>query len=268
MQGDPKQVRYAQLFARGVECELRVNDIPVTTARPDEMKTSGFPIREYMLVGDNTAELSVGNLDGPAGKGGYSGMAKVTARIADFWEGEDLDESSGIEKAKMSPSFDEETRNPMRDQSQFTSDIGDDWAWARAPELVPAQIKANLDQLMAHLANLFAKRDAAAMIPFFEPSIRDRVKAYPVLSVDGQARMMTGMFAGADPETWQPIPFDPQRARYRLVANGRMVEARDPDGLPLIRSMTSTPDSPGEDPNYVGLHGFWGLHEGQLKVLK
>jgi hypothetical protein len=126
-EGDVEQVRYAQLFSRGVPSELRLNDIPVVTATADKMVTAGIPVRQFTVPGQNVLSLVLGDWRAAPARGGWPGLAQVTARIADFEEGAQLDEDKGIERAVLRPSFTEETPNPLMLGAPFESRIGGEW---------------------------------------------------------------------------------------------------------------------------------------------
>lgn len=261
-----EQVRYAQLYARGVACELRVNDIPVTDGAADEITTAGMPVRHLIVPGENTLGLTCRN-DGGQSVGGYSSLALVTARVADFWEGDTLNLENGSEHARLTPSFNDETPSPFGAKAPFLSRDGGDWFWAKAPVLNLQTVRPELDRFVAFIFERFAARDMGALVPFYEPAIRDRVAAYPVLSIDGQINMTRGKLATTNPETWRVLPFDPSQVVYRPCAGGRMVEALGADGLPLIRSTPLPAEDPEQSEDPVYIRNLIGLHEGQLKFL-
>jgi hypothetical protein len=267
MQIDDTKIRYMQLTCRSVACEIRVNDIPVTKASADDAKSASQPIRQYLLKGENRLDILLGDETAPPQQGGFEGSAQVSVRVADFVEGEDMGPDKGIERASLSPAIADDTPNPSRVSTVFSSAVGDGWFWSEAPLLDPVAARPQIDRAMAELAHHFAARDTAALLPFFEPAIRDRSAAYPQTTIELQVVMFNMLFDNINSKTWEAIPFDPANARYRSVADGRMIQAVGLDGLPLIRSVTTTPHNPSEDSNYVALMGCLGVHNGQLKFM-
>lgn len=266
-EGEVEQVRYAQLFSRGVASELRLNDIPVVTAEAGKMVTAGIPVRQFTVPGQNVLSLVVGDWRAAPAPGGWPGLAQVTARIADFEEGAQLDEDKGIERAVLRPVFDEKTPNPLTVGAPFESRIGGEWQWTQAPVLNPDQVRPQLDALMARIHAAFVARDMGPLIPLFEPAIRDRVAAYPVLSIDGQIRMTMARFATANPRFWEVEPLDLSRALYRPAAGGRMIEALDMDGRPLVRSKPLPPEDSEGEPRVIDFRNLIGVWNGKLAFL-
>lgn len=264
---DPEIVRYGTLFSRAVNCELRVNDIPVMAHTDDLMTEAAQPLRQYILEGDNTASLICRAPQGVTEPGGYNPIALAQARIADFREGESLSDEAGIEYARFDPVFDENAPPVLTMTTGFSSTWGGDWAWAKAAALDPVTARGPLDGFMAHVINRFAARDMDALVPLFEPAIRDKAAAYPVLSIEGLANMTRAWLADTDAETWSVLPFDPSQVEYRPAASGRLVQPMGPDGLPAIRSDWIPAKDPDERPSYVALPGLIGLHEGQLRFM-
>lgn len=266
-EGEVETVRYAQLVSRGVDVTLRLNDIPVVTGAADRMVTAGMPVRQFTVPGQNVLTLEVGDITAPAGVGGWSGLAQVTGRIADFVEGAQLELDAGTQHAILAPEFTEQTPNPLSVSAPFESRIGGEWHWTRAPVIDPVRAKPQLDAFFAGVHAAYVARDMSGLLPLFEPAIRDRVAAYPVLSIDGQIRMTGARFSTIDPETWEMEPFDPANAVYRPAAGGRMVEALDRSGRALIRSKPIPSTRAEVDPRVVEWTNLVGVWNGQLAVL-
>ncbi|MBM7069609.1 hypothetical protein [Actibacterium sp. 188UL27-1] len=264
---DPEVVRYGTLFSRAVACELRINDIPVMAHAEDLMINGAQPLRQYILKGQNAAALVCRAPGDGTGPGRYAPMALAEARIADFREGETLSDESGIEYARFDPVFDEDTPPMLKMETGFVSSWGGDWAWAKAPPIDLVASRGALDGFMSHVIQRFAARDMESLLPLFEPAIRDKASAYPVLDVEGLANMTLAWLADTDAESWSVLPFDPIQIDYRPAANGRLIQPLGPDGLPAIRSDWIPAADPEERPSYVALPGLIGFHEGQLRFM-
>lgn len=86
------EVVYSQFFSVFAHAEIRINDIPVARAQPDEQKTSNAPIREYLLPGRNSASLHVWQ---DASQTGWHPHMKLEARVAIFEDGDWLEFDGG-----------------------------------------------------------------------------------------------------------------------------------------------------------------------------
>ncbi|MEO0830626.1 MAG: hypothetical protein AAFY03_09215 [Pseudomonadota bacterium] len=264
---NPDQVRVAQLYSRDVMCELRVNDIPVLVGQEGLMENAAKPIRQFTVEGQNRLELRCGNPAAEPQKGGWSGMAWTKGRVADFWDGETMSEDGGSLMAELEPELGEDTPNPTRAMATYSSTWGGDWAWTQAPLIDPVGQRGQLDAMMAWVIARFAARDMDSLVPLYEPAIRDRVAAYPVLSIEGQINMTRAWLSDTDAETWEVEPFDPANAVYRPAADGRMVQPLGQDGHPLIRSVWMPPEKEGGRETYESLPLLIGLYKNELRFL-
>ena len=265
--GEQESVRYAQLFSRAVDVELRLNDIPIKTATADRMVTSGIPVRQFTVLGQNVLSVICGDRRAAPTRGGWSDIGKVTARVADFAEGEQLEETAGIERAVLRPAFTAESANPMVQSAPFESRFGADWAWYQAQIIDPAAARSALDQFFTSIHAAYAQRNMEPLVNLFEPAIRDRVRAYPALSIEGQIRMTRGRFARANPEHWAVEPLDLETAEYRTAAGGRLIQALDGQCKPLILSVPLPGKEEGDDPWEIEFTNLVGVWNGRLAVL-
>lgn len=253
-------IPYVHMKSHGVRSEVRVNDIPVARAFGQESKSFSAPIRQYLVQGQNTVAVAAGI------NGEKIAEGQFRASLGWFHEGEDVDFGGGVPIADFQPAFPENVPLPIVEQGSFQSDYGGNWAWTRAQPIDPNTARANLDQFTAWAARQFAERNVSALLPLFEPVFQDFSAAYPVTTLEGlrsgfERRMNR---VGAE---WEPVPFDPARAVYLPIANGRMVELLDNEGLPLIRTQTDDPIDPFADPNYKELPLRIGLLDGSVQVL-
>lgn len=263
-------VPYAQLWARDVDAELRINDIPVATAGVGALVTQATPIRNLLLRGRNLMTLDLRSATVPAeGRGGWSDQAIAQARVADYAAGQVMDANAGQQRTAFQVPFSPEQQNPVSQTSEFTSEIGEGWAWSVAPPIDPAQpnVRSALDRFMTGVHDAFVRRDMSGLAPLHAPSARDFARAYPVHSAEDVLAQIATLFDPFSAATWEVVPLDLSRAVYRPLAGGRLVQALDQEGRPLVRSVDYPPSSGSEKPRVCAFSGLIGVHENRLQVL-
>lgn len=262
-------IPFAQLFARDVRAELRVNDIPVASAHPGLLVAESFPLRNVILQGANTVTLDVTQPGVTTGRGGWSPMAQARARVAIFTAGQMLDETGGQQVSQLLAPFTPETPNPQRIASRFASPIGGGWAWTRATPINPEDpgTRAALDQFFAGVHAVFQNRDMTPMLPLFQPSVQDFTRAYPLRTpAEVMANHGSKLAEGPD-DLWDVVPLDPANVVYQPLAGGRLIRALDRAGEPLVRTVPMPQRDPEADPRVVAFTELVGVIDGRLQVL-
>lgn len=246
---------YAQLLLRLTRVEIRVNDIPIALKETDGITSIMRPIREFLVDGENTARFVVGPNDIPAAAASpdrpviQDGSA-VRLRIAEVEEGEFLDFNVGRELMDIAVRLTAEDTPPLVRAGTFQARPAHIWAWATAPGIDPERDRVAIDDFASKVSDAFARRDADSLIEAVQPSITDRARAYPAMEEHYLKLDIRNALERQDPETWKPVPFNPERALYRRLAGGRLVELLDRDGLPLVRTEVRNPTDPLATPGY------------------
>lgn len=245
--------------------EARINDIPVVQGQAGETKSSNIPIREYIVPGKNTLSLEIRG-EREEVKLANDNM-NALARVADFGEGDWLELDEGRELALLNPNLGPETKIPFRGEVGFEVASGPSWKWSKAPLLNLDSVRREADRLLQDMAKEFARKDAVALLKRVEQRMTEDLNAYPAIPLEGRKADFERMITRERPK-WKPVEFDPENTDYRLVAGGRLLEARDKNGLPVLRTETLDPSDPLKDPNYVGLKVLLGKLGGELVVLR
>ena len=267
-------ILYAQLLLRAVKVEVRVNDLPIVRTGDEGMKTVARPIREFVQRGKNQLDLIIepgldpARSDTPPARPLKTG-AGVRLRIAEFEDGEFMDFDSGHELVKIQSLPESDQQTPIVLSATFEIDGSPmaDWAWMKAPLLDLDSVRDQLNQSMKRIARLFANKEADKLLQLMKPRMRDDAKAYPAMDLQQRIDNFRHSFATI-PENWRPLPFDADRAVYRLVADGRLIEPLDRQGLPLIRTETTSPEQPFEDPDYVPFPIMVGLRKDRFAIYR
>lgn len=261
--------RIVYLLVRGyaVGAEVSVNDIPLVRLLRTRQKTAAVPLRQYLLPGTNSLSLEAE----PGGEP-FEKEAGLLVRIAEFTEDDWLDMEGGQELAALRPAISGGAAGPLRMQASFdlpaAPGLGQVWDWAQAPVLTQATTRAAMDAYVGHLAGLFAERNADGLLNELLPTIDDAAAAYPATPRDEMIAAFMRLFAGVSASGWRPFAFDPARIAYRPAAGGRLVELRDPEGQPFLRSQPANPARPFDDPDYRELTAFVGIRDGRFGILR
>lgn len=267
---DPdERIPYLQFWGIDVQAEVLLNGIPLASCMPGAFATISTGLREVLVNGENTVELRVGAQDQPVRQGGWSGKARADVRIADFREGETLGETDGIERTSLRAVFPPEGPNPTRFATRFQARVADGWGWQRATPIDPENpnVRQLLNQFIAGVHQVWRARDITPLLPLYEPMVRDRVRAYPVLDFDLVMEDVARTHLFFDPQHWRVPDIDPSRLIYRSYAGGRLIQAVDPDGLPFVRTELFPAENSDEDPRYCGFSRLFGVLDGRLQIL-
>lgn len=258
-------VTYLQLSANMLDSEVRINDIPVAETSAAKTVNASVPIVEYLVPGNNLIQLRIGN---PSSDGEFAveDGADVVVRVAEFADGDWLDDDGGRQLARLSPSVPHPTARPFSVDAPFSSTLERRWAWSVAPAFSSDAVKTQLDQFVMDTAGLFAARDIDGLVRLSSGVLQEDSEAYPGIPLPFRTQDFTSMLAG--PSLWQPRQVDPLALQYRPIANGRMVEVLDAEGRPPIRTLAADDDDPWNDDNYCELPLRLGVWRGRVTILR
>jgi len=264
-------IPYAQLLLRLARVELRINDIPIALKDTDGITNIMTPIREFLVSGRNSARFTVAPDDIPQAykEGGdviQEGSA-VRMRIAQVEDGEFLDFVVGEELLDIAVRLSSQDVPPITRSGTFEAKAVHRWAWTMAQKIDPVRDRKTINAFVGKVSEMFATLDAAGLIEAMQPSIADRAKAYPMIDEHHRKLDIRNALGRQDPKTWKPMPFDPDRALYRSVAEGRLIQPLDLDGLPLVRTETDTLADPAASPGYYPFPMMIGYKGGELAIL-
>lgn len=259
-------MRFAQLWARDLPVELRVNDIPICTAEAGKMVSQSMPIRHVLLPGDNRLTVELGNIGQAPMRGGWSSLAECTVRIADYEEGEVMSETKGLEVTKIQAHFSEEVANPQKLETTFRSRSEGNWFWTQGPRIDPIANRAQLDAFVKGVHAAYMVRDMEPLVALHEPLIRDFVRAYPGADLEGMIEQTRNKFFYYSADEWSVPELDLSRAVYRPLADGRLIQVLDVDGEPLVRTHPFSPRQEGADPQVCAFRNLIGVFNGRLAI--
>jgi len=264
-------IPYAQLLMRRARVEVRINDIPVAVKETDGISNAMIPIREYLMSGKNTAQFIIEPTDFvPSYKETEPSIREdcaVRLRIAEIEDGVFLNFKVGKELFDMASQPTTEAVPPVIASGTFEATSAHRWAWSMATEIDPIKDRAEIDDFVSKVSEMWAKQDADGLIKVLQPSITDQGKAYPANPEKYIKMDFRNEVGSATSEEWKPVPFDPERAVYRSVANGKMIEVLGTDGLPLVRTETEDPSDPVLTDGYFPLPMMIGYKDGKLAGL-
>jgi len=264
-------IPYVQLLMRLARVEVRINDIPVLLKETDGVTSSMRPIREFLVNGTNAAKFIVEPTDLPLAYRDEEPTIRegcaVRMRIADVEDGEFLDFNVGAELLDLAVKPTTEAVPPVVMSGEFEAKSAHRWAWTTATAIDPVADRAAIDAYVSEVAGHWANRDADRLTELLQTSFSDEAKAYPANAVEHREIDFRNALAEGDQDSWKPMPFDPDRAVYRSVGNGKLIEVLDTDGLPLVRTEVSHPGDPTATPGYFPFPMMVGFVNGSLKIL-
>lgn len=246
--GPSRPVFDVALEAQDLDCEIRVNDIPVLRAKVGRVLTA-FDVNPCVMSGDNTLTLAVR----PPRDGEYSAgaMAKVALRRRASPDHEEADLLAGLAfsgaSANASNGFEESPGYATEEPPQVrfrgvsaTQKVSFEtpftpWSWVTSPPIrVNEETRAELFAAYQRVWRLMRARDIDALVKECAYQAADYKVAYYLSSDDEANRLLGVAQTFADPDV-EIDDLDDTDLEVEKIAGGRLVQLVDKEGKSPLR---------------------------------
>ena len=242
------KILYLQFEATNLPSDLRINDIPLAGGRTGIRRSQGIALHEYVVPGVNHVTLDWGG--GPesvteTGTEPVAANAAVRARIALFSDGDPLENANGRTLTVLEPALVPGQIGPQRIEARFEvfepGFLPPTWSWTRAQPLASVFSGPQMQVFFTRLIHLFEAADVDGLLDLWRTKMIEAAQAYPAVPYDAIVAAQRQDFSALQQIPAEERRLDPARLVLRLAAGGRLMELRDADGGPFLRSHNAPP---------------------------
>lgn len=250
---------FLQIYIAYGTVVVNINDIPIFREYDPEHGYITIPINEYLIDGTNTFSLLAISMDK-----NKPDLVIARARIAEFEHGEVL----SLENGQLLAELNWRPDAPSRISTEFQYSMPVTWKWTTAPTVsLDNYLLSELNNYLNYIQGLFLNRDGERLV-IEQSLVFEEVKIAYNMETAQRRRDLLILGLKEVVEPWNVMPLPPAQDRYRVVANGRLIDCVDDEGRPLLRNDVDPTESPEHESMYFPFQMKLGLVDGVVKILR
>lgn len=259
--------------ARNIDCELWLNDFPITKRGPEFGWAWNGPVNQYLKDGANelclvltpSGDQSFSNPgNAPRWYAGPPAEAEVTVKFSRYPKGAIMGGPDAVELANLSWKADDLHCGMMwphlRSEVVELDERYGEMAWERGEplQLGDEDVERNVLGLLNELHRSIDEGDHSTWLDLNDARLGDHDTLYRGRKGGRRQTAMMEMQESRNQDEFGMAPVITDTSAWRLVAGGRAIQCVAPDGEPALRELTKEDGSTDSYPVFAAkVDGRW-----------